>query len=97
MSKGVHQKTSKIEANKLGHVILDYLSKGWSYNEIIRYVRTKYGVDISKSAITRYLAKPDIINKRTSYKELFKDHTSITIPVSKLFSTLFILMELSLE
>ena len=79
MSRGLHQKTSKIEANQLGHIILDYLSKGWSYKEIIRDIRAKYDVEISKSAITRYLAKPDIVNERESYKELFKDHTSDTI------------------
>jgi intein-encoded DNA endonuclease-like protein len=81
MTKGLHTKQSKVEKHRLGHIILDLLSRGWSYNQIIRDIKVRYDVDISKSAISRFLDKSKDIKKQKlySFEQAFKDHSADTI------------------
>jgi hypothetical protein len=80
MSKGIHYKPSKIEENNLGYIILNLMARGYKYDKIISHIRAEYGVDISKSAITRYLNKSKDIGNRYSddYSKAFSDHSKET-------------------
>lgn len=81
MNKGIHLKQTKIERHRIGHIILDLLSKGLSYSQIVRDIRVRYNVDISKSAITRFLNKSKEIREQCdkSYDEAFRYHSRSTV------------------